>query len=106
MEPILYFLLTIAGPLPAEAHAHHRTMLHKIDGVPSEAAILAKVDGERAIADHRVERSSEAMDVEAVGPDHLPGEVTASTEAADITFEHKLLVWRNLMPDTSSHERI
>ena len=29
------------------------------------------------------------MDVEAVSPDHLPGEVAASAEATDIAFEHK-----------------
>ena len=53
-----------------------------------------------------MERSSEAIDVEAVGSDHLPGEVAASAEAADIGFEHKFFVCSNLMPDTSSHERI
>jgi transposase len=97
---------SIAGLLPAEAHAHHRTMFDKVEVVPSETAILAKIDGERAIAEHRVEGSSEAMYVEAVGADHLPGEVAASAEAADIAFEHKLLVCSNLMPDTSSDERI
>ena len=81
-------------------------MFDKVKGVLSEPAILTKVDGERAITDHDMNRSFDAMDVEAVGPDYLPGEVAASAEAADIAFEHKLLVCSNLMPDTSSHERI
>ena len=81
-------------------------MLHIVNAIFPEPAILTKVYGERAIADHSVEWSSEAMDVEAVGSDHLPGKVAASAEATDIAFEHKLLVWSNLMPDTSSHEWI
>ena len=81
-------------------------MLHIVNAIFTEPAILAKVDGERAITDDSVERSSEAVNVKAVGSDHLPGEVAASTEATDITFEHKLLVLSNLMPDTSPHERI
>src|SRR4029078_1852937 len=96
----------IAGPLPAELHAHHWPMFDKVEVVPAEPTVLTVVNGERAIADHCVERSSEAMDVEAVGSDHLPGEVAASAEAADISFEHKLLVCSNLMPDASSHEGI
>ena len=81
-------------------------MLHIVNAIFTEPAILAKVYGERAITDDSVERSSEAINVKAVGSDHLPGEVAASAEAADIAFEHKLLVCSNLMPDTSSHERI
>ena len=81
-------------------------MLHIVNGIFPEPAILAEVDGERAIADDSVEWSSETMDVEAVGSDHLPGEVAASAEATDIAFEHKLLVWSDLMPDSSSHEWI
>ena len=72
-------------------------MFHEVERVLSEPAILAEVDGERAITDHSVEWSSEAVNVK---------EVTASTEAADIALEHKLPVCSNLMPDTSSHERI
>src|SRR4029078_13690001 len=95
-----------SGPLPAEPHAHHRPMLHIVNAIFPEPAILTKVYGERAITDHDMQRGFDAMDVEAVGSDHLPGEVPANAEAAHIAFEHKLLVWSNLMPDTSSHERI
>jgi hypothetical protein len=99
-------LITIAGPLPAELHAHHRTMLHIVNAILTEPAILTKVNGERAITNHDMNRSFDAMDVEAVGSDHLPGEVATSAEAAHIAFEHKLLVCSNLMPDACSHERI
>src|SRR6476619_4083459 len=102
----LNLLLTISGPLPAEPHAHHRPVLHIVNAIFPEPAILTKVYGERAITDHQMKWIFEAMDVEAVGPDHLPREVAASAEAADIAFEHKLLVWGNLMPDASSHERV
>ena len=81
-------------------------MLHIVNAIFTEPTILAKVDGERAIAYDSVEWSSETMDVEAVGSDHLPGEVATNAEAAHIAFEHKLLVWGDLMPDTPSHERI
>jgi hypothetical protein len=73
-------------------------MFDKVEIVPAEPAILTVVNGERTITNHCVERSSEAMDVEAVGSDHLPGEVATSAEAADIAFEHTLLVCNNLMP--------
>ena len=66
-------------------------MLHIVNAIFSEPAILAKIYGQRAIANHRVERSAEAMDVKAVGPNHLPGKVAANTEAADIAFEQSSL---------------
>jgi hypothetical protein len=59
-------------------------MLHIVNAIFAEPAILAEVYGERAIADDSVERSSETMDLEAIGSDHLPGEVAAGAEAADI----------------------
>ena len=51
-EVLMNLLRTIAGPLPAELHAHHRPMFDKVEVVPAEPAILTEVNGERAIADH------------------------------------------------------
>ena len=56
-ETRLYFLCIIAGPLPAELHAHHRTMLHIVNAILTEPTILTKVDGERAITNHDMNRS-------------------------------------------------
>jgi hypothetical protein len=78
-------------------------MFDKVEVVPAEPVVLAVVNGERAITDDCVERSSEAIDVEAVGSDHLPGEVAASAEAAAVGLEHMLLVLTDLMPDASSY---
>ena len=50
--------LRSSHPLPAEGHTHNRPMLHHVDTVLSELAVLAEVDRECTIADHRMEQSA------------------------------------------------
>src|SRR5262245_42736408 len=73
-------------------------MLDDVEAVLSVAAVLTIVHGQRAVTDHGVQRRAEAVDVETVGSNRLPGEIAAGAEAADIAGQPKLLARRDLMP--------
>jgi hypothetical protein len=60
-------------------------MLDDVEAVLSEPAFLTEVDGESTIAKHSAKRRPEAIDIEAIGGNCLPGEVAASAKAADIS---------------------
>jgi hypothetical protein len=47
-------------------------MFYEVECVLAVPAILTEIDSERAVADHRVEWSSEAVGVETIGPNDLP----------------------------------
>ena len=74
-------------------------MLHDVEGILAEPAILTEIDGKRAVADNRVQRCTEAIDIEAVGGDRLPREFATGAETTDIAYEAELLAGRDLMPD-------
>ena len=66
-------------------------MLHDVEGILSESTILAEIDGKRAVADNRVQRCTEAIDIEAVGGDRLPREFATGAETTDIAYERNSL---------------
>lgn len=59
-------------------------MLHDIEAVPSVPALLTIIDGEGAVTDNRVQRFTKAIDVEAVGPDHLKSRWPSLSRRGDI----------------------
>ena len=59
-------------------------MLHDVQGVLAEPTVFTEINGERAVADNRVQRRTEAIDIEAVGGNRLPGELAAGAEPTDI----------------------
>lgn len=66
-------------------------MLHEVEALLSVPAGLTIVDVKRAVTDDRVQRFAEAIDIETISADHLPGEVAAGAETANIAFEPKFL---------------
>jgi hypothetical protein len=74
-------------------------MLDDVEGVLAESTILAEIDSKRAIADNGVQRCTEAVDIEAIGSDRLPGEFATGAETANVAYEAELLAGRDLMPD-------
>ena len=81
-------------------------MLHDVQGVLAEPAVLTEIDGKRAVADNCVQRCTEAIDIEAVGGNCLPRKFTTGAETTDVPYKAELLAGRNLMPDARSYDGI
>ena len=69
-------------------------MLDNVDGIRAKPPARTEIYGQRAIANHRVECLAEAINIEAICGDGLPGKFAASTEASDIADKRKLSVFR------------
>ena len=78
-------------------------MLYHVEGVLAESTILAEIDSKRAVADHRVQRLTEAIDIEAVGGDRLPREFATGAETTDIAYEAEFPAGRDLVPDPRAY---
>ena len=62
-------------------------MLHDVQCVPAEPAVLTEINGKRAVADNCVQRCTKAIDIEAVGGNCLPRKFTTGAETTDVAFK-------------------
>lgn len=69
-------------------------------------AILAEVQGERAIPNHAAHRGPEHGDVETVSRDRLPLEIAAGAEASHIPSRLNSHLMPDRAPTGSTHSRM
>ena len=81
-------------------------MLHYVEGILPEPSILTVINRKCTVTDDRVERCTEAVDVEAIRRDSLPREFATYSETTHVAFETKFFALRNLMPDARAHHGV
>ena len=74
-------------------------MLHYVKSVLAKPAFLTEIDRKGAVANNRVQRRSEAIDIKGVGCDRLPREFTTGAETTNVAYEAELLAGGDLVPD-------
>jgi hypothetical protein len=93
--------------LEAYREPGERSVLEHVVFVLSTASTLFVVDVEQSISQKAgVGHTALRANFKAIGGNHIPGELAAGAKATDVTAQHQLLTWRQLVPDPAADERV